>query len=531
MAIHEVLITGALHQSAIDLFHKNPALNVKYHPDCSRRELLRMVSTCQVLISRSETDVDQEVIEKASQLKIIARAAVGVGNIDIDFATERGILVINCPGKNTNSAAELTMGLILSMMRNIPAACTHLKSGGWDRHRFVGRELKDKTLGIVGLGNVGHRVSQFARGFDMNVLANDPYISPEVFRRNKTAAIESLAELVEKSDIVTVHVPLNKETSKMINASVFSKFRTGSYFVNAARGGIADEVDLAKALSDGTLAGAAIDTFQGEPSPMPELINNPKVWCTPHIGASTDEAQIEIGRTVYEQVVKALLGGVVDYPVNLPGVGIPDKKILKSYSILAEKLGSMIGQIIDFNPYKMQLSYRGDIAGEDTSLIRLSLMKGYAGHVADDYISFVNAEAYIKKLGIKVEETDDAKFSSYKSAFKILVLGKDSKVLSIGGVVFDERYIRISLLNDFYFEFDPVGSILMIENHDRPGVIGDVGHFLAEKNINIDSFALSRNKRGEKAMALVRVDSEVPPERLEQMRAIENVINVKSIVL
>jgi len=527
----KVLITGALHQNAIAAFKANNKLSVEYLPDCARAELLARVAAAHVLVSRSETDVTREVIDAAPHLKIIARAAVGVGNIDIDYATERGILVINCPGKNTNSAAELTMGLLLSMLRKVPKAYLQMKQGGWDRHRFSGNELRGKRLGIVGLGNVGHRVAKFARGFDMEVLAYDPYIAPEVFRRNAAVAVDTLSDLARQVDVLSVHVPLNKETRGMVHKDILQLLPKGSYFVNAARGGVAVEADLLAALQAGQLAGVALDTFESEPKPLPALINHEQVWCTPHIGASTVEAQLEIGNTVYDQICKALDGGVVDYPVNLPGVGVPDKPLLKAYSVLAEKLGSTIGQIIDFNPARMEIFYRGDLAGMDTTLIRLAFMKGYAGQVVEGFVSFVNARPHFEKLGIELVEKEDVNFEHYKSALKIVVHGANGEVLSVGGIVFDDRYIRISLINDFYFELDPSGSILIMENHDRPGVIGDIGHYLASKGINIDTFALSRNRQGGKAMSLIRIDGEVGAKNLGEMRQLKNIVTVKTLIL
>lgn len=526
-----VLITGALHESAISAFKANKNLAMTYRPDCERAELLKLLPSAHVLVTRSETDVDKAVIDAATELKIIARAAVGVGNIDIDYATGKGVLVINCPGKNTNSAAELTLGLMLAMFRKIPNAHGHLKGGGWDRHRFSGRELRGKRLGIVGLGNVGHRVAKFAHGFDMEVSAYDPYISPDVFQRYGVINAGSLMDLAANVDVLTVHVPLNKETKGMVDAKVLSAMPAGGYIVNAARGGVCKESDLVAALASGHLAGVALDTFDNEPKPLPALLNHERVWCTPHIGASTEEAQVSIGKTVYEQVVKALDGGVVDYPVNLPDIGVPDNALLKAYSILAQKLGSVIGQIIDFNPKRMEIHYRGDLAGLDTKLVRVSLMKGYASHVVDQYVSFVNTVSHFEKLGIVLTETSDPDFSSYKSAIKVVVLGDRNESLSVGGIVFDGVYPRISLINDFYFEIDPSGYLILMENNDQPGVIGDVGHFLASKNINIDNFSLSRNKRGGKAMAVIRTDSNATTAQAAEMAALKNVTSVKLLSL
>ncbi len=527
----EVLITGVLHDSAVQRLTAQKHLHVVYRPDVPRSELLALMAKAQVLISRSETDVDKTVIDAAPELKVIARAAVGIGNIDVEYATQRGILVINCPGQNTNSAAELTLGLLLAMLRNIPPAGMHVKAGGWDRHRFSGRELRGKRIGIVGLGNVGHRVAKFAHGFDMIVGGYDPYIAPEVFQRYDAIPYKTLKELAAHCDILSFHVPLNKETRNMMTREVLEAMPRGGYLLNVARGGIVDETLLVEMLDKQHLAGAAVDTFVSEPTPLPALVKHPAVWCTPHIGASTLEAQIAIGNTVVDQVLKAVEGLVVDYPVNLPAVGIIDNPLLKAYAVLAEKLGAMVGQMLEFNPTKVELNYRGDLAKLDSSLIRLSWTRGYTAQIVDAYVSFVNVNQHFSKLGIKVEERLDPSFESYKSALKVVVSGGKGEKLVIGGIVFDDRYLRVSLINDYYFEVEPSGTLLAIENHDRPGVIGDVGHFLAARGVNIDTFALSRNRKGGMAMALIRIDTEIAADDLSAMLAIPNIVSAKSIVL
>jgi D-3-phosphoglycerate dehydrogenase len=527
----KVLITGALHESAIDGFKARKDFDVTYAPDCSRDELMKLVPSCSVLVTRSETDVDRAVIDAAPDLKVIARAAVGVGNIDIDHASAKGILVINCPGKNTNSAAEMTLALLLAMFRNVPQAHQKMKDGGWDRHRFSGRELRGKRIGIVGLGNVGHRVAKFARGFDMEVFAYDPYIAPGVFERNEAKPCHDLKEMARQVDILTVHVPLNKETKGMVTGDILDAMPKGSYVVNAARGGIIGEKDLVARLESGQIAGAAIDTWETEPKALPALLNHAKVWAAPHIGASTLEAQIAIGETVLRQVEKAVEGGVVDYPVNLPNVGVIDSPLLKSYAVLAEKLGALVGQILSFNPTTVTLSYRGDLAKLDHSIVRLSFMKGYTQQVVDGHVSFVNVEAHMEKLGVKLTEHTDPEFQSYKSALKVRVLGGEGKELTVGGVVFDDRMLRLTLINDFFFELEPSGDLVIIENNDRPGVIGDVGHFLASRQINIDSFNLSRNRQGGFAMAIIKVDAHVTPDLVKAMHDIKNVTKVHAVAL
>jgi D-3-phosphoglycerate dehydrogenase len=526
-----ILITGHLHDSAIKSFQARDDWSVVYAPDCTREKLLSLAPDCHVLVTRSETDVDRQVIDAAKELKVIARAAVGVGNIDIDYATEKGILVINCPGKNTNSAAELAFGMLLGMVRNLPQAHGHMKQGGWDRHRFAGRELRGKRLGIVGLGNVGHRMARFGHGFDMEVFSYDPYIAPSVFQRHDVKPVKSVLELARTCDVLTVHVPLNKETKGMVDGAVLDALPDGAYVVNAARGGIIDEKELLARLSSGKIAGAAIDTWDSEPKPLEALLKHPRVWCAPHIGASTLEAQIAIGATIYTQVDKALSGGVVDHPVNLPQIAVIDSELLKAYAVLAEKLGALVGQILEFNPGQIELSYRGDLANLDHGIVRLGLMKGYASQVVDGYVSFVNVISHFENLGIAIAEKKDPGFQSYKSALKVHVTGPGGRELTVGGVVFDDRYPRLSLINDFYFEAEPAGELVLLENNDQPGVIGDVGHFLASRGVNIDTFALSRNRKGGRAMALIRVDSALTPEQVKEMQAIKNVVGIKAVRL
>ena len=527
----KVLITGALHPTAISSFQGNGNLDVLYHPDCDRATLLAHVRDAHVLVTRSETDVDREVIDASSALKVIARAAVGVGNIDIGYATEKGILVINCPGKNTNSAAELTFGILLGMLRNIPQAHETVRKGGWDRHRFSGRELRDKRIGIVGLGNVGHRVAKFARGFDMDVAAYDPYIAPQIFEQHGARRVGSLRDLAAQVDVLTFHVPLNKETKGMATKDILLAMPKGSWLVNASRGGIFKEDDVVELLTSKHLAGVAIDTFESEPKVNPKLLAQHGVWCTPHIGASTEEAQIAIGETIYNQVLKAIEGGVVDYPVNLPQVGIIQDQRTKSYAVLAEKLGSLAGQIAGFNPSHAELSYRGDIAGSDHSLIRLSFLKGYLARVVNDYVSFVNAESHAAKIGLQVNDRSDPQFDSYRSALKITLSGIDGQSLRVGGLVFDDQIPRLSLINDYYFEAEPNGHMLLVENEDKPGVIGDLGHFLGFKGVNIATFELSRNRRGGMAMAVIRTDQEISSQDQAEMGRIRNISRIHRVYL
>lgn len=526
-----VLITGAIDQRAVKKLQETSSLKVLYEPDCSRETLERLVPTAKVLITRSETKIDAGLIDLAKELKVIARAAVGVANIDIDYATQKGILVLNTPGRNTNSAAELTLGIILSLMRKIPQAHQKVKSGGWDRHTFIGNELRGKKLGIVGLGNVGHRVAKFAHGFDMEVFGYDPYIAPEKFSRHDVVSLPSLQDLAATVDILSVHVPLNRETKGCVNQEVLGAMKPGSLVVNAARGGVISEKALSAALESGHISGAAIDTWEGEPEILAKLAQHPRVICSPHIGASTEEAQFAIGDCVYKQVIKALQGGVVDYPVNLPQIGVIDNPLVKPYAILAEKLGRLAGQLNKSNPNKIEVLYRGDLAGVDPALIKLGWMKGYVSCAVNSYVSFVNAGVHFENLGLSLEESKDPGFESYRSAIKFVLHYKNGETLSVGGIVFDQSYIRISLIDRYPFEVEPSGRFIVIRNEDKPGVIGDVGSLLAREQINIDSFELSRSRQGGQALALVKVDSEVNGVMLDKLMFLKHVLSATAVSL
>lgn len=365
----------------------------------------------------------------------------------------------------------------------------------------------------------------------MDVAAYDPYIAPQIFEQHGARRVASLQELASQVDVLSFHVPLNKETKGMATKDILLSMPSGGWVINAARGGIFKESDIVELLKSGHLSGVGIDTFESEPKVNQELLAMPGLWCTPHIGASTEEAQIAIGETIYNQVIKAIEGGVVDYPVNLPQVGIIQDQRTKSYAVLAEKLGSLAGQIAGFNASHAELSYRGDIAGSDHSLIRLSFLKGYLSRVVNDYVSFVNAESHASKIGLQINDRSDPQFDSYRSALKITLSGVDGQSLRVGGLVFDDQIPRLSLINDYYFEAEPSGHMLLVENEDKPGVIGDLGHFLGFKGVNIATFELSRNRRGGKAMAVIRTDEEVSSHDQIEMARIRNISKVHRVYL
>lgn len=532
----KVLITGKLADVALNILNSPPPelalslpLNLVYKPDCDRETLLKEIVDSHVLISRSETDVDADVLRAGKILSVVARAAVGYGNIDCDLATELGVLVVNTPGKNTNSAAELTIGLLLSLLRKIPAAHATVSTGGWNRHAYTGRELMGKTIGLVGLGNVGHRVAKFARGFDMRVLAYDPYISEEVFRRNHCERKNTIEELLAEVDVLSVHTPLNSETKGMIGEIELRKMPKGGIILNAARGGIIDEQAMLKLLDENYISACGIDTWDNEPKPLPALASHARVVATPHIGASTQEAQLRIGETTAVQVLKALRGEIVDYPVNLPHVSMLGTGSERHLAVLAEKVSRIASQILDFQPVRLRLSVSADIKQNQLQLLKLSAIRGFLAANSEEYVSYVNAERLFEKRGLNFEIDTDNSYE-LRNGIVVEVSGSASNERTVvGAVLFDGHHQRLCLINGFLFEIEPIGDIIMLQNHDRPGVIGDLGSYLASRSINIAEFELSRNKPGGMAMSLVRVDGGLTPDAVAGLRKLPNVIAARKI--
>ena len=529
MNTHHILITGALHPLAQELLQAANDVRVSYRPDLPYEEVLALMGDVHALITRSETKVTAEMIDRAPQLKVIARAAVGIGNIDVEHATERGILVINTPGKNTNSAAELTMGLLLATMRKVVPAHLRMQANGWERHRFTGRELAGKTLGIIGLGNVGARVARFARAFDMRLLGLDPYVADEHFESLHLRKVD-LPTLLAESDVVTVHTPLSAETRNLIGAEHFALMKPGVVVLNVARGGLIDEAALLEHLHSGHVAAAGIDTWNEEPSRDNPFRGMEQVVMTPHIGASTVEAQERVAASIAEQTLLALRDEVVDFPVNMPRLRVLTDPRTKYYTVLAEKLGSFAQQSLDFNPSHIEVWYRGQLTSDEGLMLRRAFLKGFLKNTANESITFVNAEKKATERQIQISDAEDPAFSEYASAVSFIITNAEHQ-FSVGGVVLGENNYRLSHVNDFAFEVIPDGNLLYIINNDRPGVIGEVGMTLARHSVNISQFELSRNMPGGQAMSLIRTDSPVDNAVLAELRSIRNMVAVRRIVV
>ena len=523
-----VLITGDIHPKGIKNLEQERDIEIQFSPDLPYDEVLRIIRPYHCILSRSETRITRELIGVAPELKVIARAGVGVGNIDVEYATERGILVINTPGKNTNSAAELTMGLLLSAFRKIIPAHQNMQSLNWERHRFNGGELLNKCLGVIGLGNVGHRVARYANAFEMKVQAFDPYLSDEIFERHGVQKVDWIT-LLSTSDVITPHVPLNSETRGMISKKEIERMKSGVILLNTARGGVIHEKSLLNALESGHVAAAGIDTWEVEPPGENPFSKLPQVVMSPHIGASTTEAQIRIAESIAAQVPKALRGEVVDFPVNMPSVKVLPTSPVRHYTTLVEKIGMFSSQFLDFQPNQLEIKYRGTLAKWDTSLLRLCFLKGFL-QASHDQASYVNADQLAESVGLKVIEETDPGFTDYESAFKCIFKLK-GKQFTVGGVVFSGPHPRITLINDFYCEIEASGTMLVTTNLDVPGMIGVIGVCLGKHQININQFELGRNVRGGEAMAVISVDQDISKEILDELISNKGITSVRKIVL
>ena len=526
----KILVTDSLAPQGIEVFQRAQDFEVDVRIGIKPDELRKIVADYDGWVIRSGTKITAELIAAAKNLKVIGRAGVGFENIDVDAATKMGIVVMNTPGGNNVTTGEHTISLMMALARHIPQAVASLKGGKWERNRFVGVELCNKTLGVVGLGNVGRIVAERATGLRMKVLGYDPFISSESIARMGVEPA-TLDDLLGKSDFVTVHVPLTPETQGLINRVAIDKMKPGVRVINCARGGIIDENDLADAIRTGKVAGAALDVYVNEP-PAPDhpLIKMEQVITTPHLGASTDEAQLNVAVAVAEQMVDFLAKGVVRYAVNVPSVSPELLEVLRPYFTLAEKLGSLHVQMAGALPDEVQVAYRGDVTQYDIAPLTLAVLKGMLTPVMESGVNYVNAPLVARERGIKIVESKGEHAGDFASS--IAVRAKAGKQdLEIEGAIFGSRYPRIVRVNSFYLEAVPEGYILIIHNKDVPGVVGAVGSILGKNGINIAGMELGRGERGGNAISFTHVDEVVPKPALDELRALPQTVSVDLVKL
>ncbi|MDO4582061.1 MAG: phosphoglycerate dehydrogenase [Bacillota bacterium] len=523
----KILVAEKINQRGIDVLNGS-GLEIVYDKEISREKLLSIIGEFDGLIVRSQPIVDKQLLEAATRLKVVGRAGNGVDNIDMEAATDRGIIVVNTPDSNSVSACELTIGLLISVCRNIPQANNSIKSGEWGRSRFQGHELSGKTLGIIGLGRIGNLVAKRMRAFDMDIIAYDPYITDERFRQANVRKAVSLEELLREVDYLTIHTPKTPETIGMVGAEQFAMMKDGVRVVNCARGGLYDEAALADALRSGKVAAAACDVLAKEPcldSPLYELDN---FIVTPHIGATTDEAQENVGITVADEVVNALKGEIVANAVNLPILKAEDVNVIKPYLRLGELLGKLYHQLQKKPIERVTVEYCGTVGELDTDVITRAVLRGLFEPILKEQINYVNARRVAEGRGVKVIESKEKPSGHFPSLVRVRVSAGE-RIYQYCGTIFGNDDPRIVEIDGFRFDFRPEPYMLVVENADRPGMIGRIGMVLGEQNINISAMQVCPSKRDDKLAMMTIGVSQKPTD--EQMKAIESVSDIYKVRL
>ena len=509
----KVLVTEQLSEQGLELLRKD--FQVDERTDLAGEGLSAEIEPYDALIIRSATQVTDDVLGAARNLKVIARAGIGLDNVDVEAATRRGVMVVNAPQSNIISAAEQTMALLLAQARNTPRADAALRGGSWERSRWEGVELAGKTIGLVGLGRVGALVAQRAAGFGMRVIAFDPYVSTDRAKEMGVDAMPSLEALLVQADFVSIHLPRTSETEQLIGERELHLMKRGARLINTARGGIVDEDALAKALESGHLGGAALDVFTTEPTTDSPLFGLDSVVVTPHLGASTKEAQDKAGTTVAEMVRLALKGEFVPYAVNV-SAGAEVTEIVRPFVPLAERLGTLVAGLAEGGVRSIVASYLGRIAESDTRVLTLAILKGILGRTVHEPVSFVNAPMLARERGLTVSEMRSTVSQDYVSSISLRA-ETDEGPVGVAGSILARDHERVTQVNDFEIEVTPAGHMVFFTYVDRPGIIGTVGTMLGEHGVNIATMDVGRKAEGGDALMCLTVDTEVPADVLDRV--------------
>ncbi len=520
-----VLVTEEIAQSGLQEL-RNAGHEVDVRLGLSPTELLDAVVGANALIIRSATQVDAATLEAASDLVVVGRAGIGLDNVDVAKATELGVMVVNAPQSNILSAAEQAMALLLAQARNIPQAHAALKAGKWERSKWEGVELYGKTLGVVGLGKIGALVAQRALAFGMRIVAFDPYISEE---RAKHMGVQlmTLDALLAQSDFITIHLPKNKETTDLLDAAALAKTKVGVRIVNAARGGIVNEDDLAEAIRNGHVHGAALDVFAKEPTTESPLFDLASVVVVPHLGASTAEAQDKAGVTIAEQVQLALAGDFVPFAVNVAAGEVSN--VVRPFMGLAEVLGRFIGGLLDGNPADLEVIYQGELAGAGTKILTLCALKGLLGATGHDGVSFVNAPQMAAEHGLTWGEVSTVESPEYVNL--ITVRSGDHAVSGTLMTIGTRLETRIVTVDGHSVEIPPAATMLVVRNDDRPGMIGHVGLALGEAHVSISSMAVGPDPTTKTALMVISTITPTPESVIERLRATDGIQDIHLITL
>jgi len=518
----KVLVSDSLSKEGLEFLKQAKGIELEYKPGLNEEDLAKALAGVEGLVIRSGSKVSAKVIEAADKLRVIGRAGIGVDNVDVKAASRRGIIVMNTPTGNAVTTAEHALALLFSVARKIPLASSTMKEGKWEKKAFEGRELAGKTLGVIGLGNIGRIVADRARGLKMSVVGYDPFMTAD---RAAELGIELVAldELWKRADAITVHTPLTAETKGLVNDATIAKMKKGVLLVNCARGGIYDEAALVRGLDSGQIGGVGLDVFPEEPPGVTDIVKHPKAVVTPHLGASTEEAQLRVALEIAQQVAAYLQTGEISNSVNVPSVPRELAPVLGPYLALARSLGQFLSQVESVRPKTIEIEFTGEAAAVPSAPI---LNAGLAGLIApffDVPVNAVNAPLVAKAGGIEVREHKTTKKGGFSTLVSITVVAADGKKSTVSGTLASDRTPRLVRWGNFEMEAPLDGSVLVVRNHDRPGVIGTVGTLLGAAGINVSSMQLGLDKATHEAAALWALDSALPSPVLEQIRGTKDV--------
>jgi len=523
----KILVADSVSEEGIDILRPHAEIDVK--PGLKLEELVSIIGDYEALIVRSQTKVTAEIIRAGKKLQVIGRAGVGVDNIDVDEATRQGILVVNAPTGNTISAAEHTIALMLALARHIPQANTSLKSGQWRRGDFMGTEIRNKTLGIIGLGRVGSEVARRALGLEMKLIAYDPFISVD-YARNLQVELVPLKQLLKETDFITLHVPLTSQTKKLIGAKELTLVKPTVRIINCARGGLIDEEALAKAVKEKRVAGAAIDVFSTEPTTESILFDSDNIIVTPHLGASTAEAQVTAARDVAEQILDVLNGHPARYSVNAPFVSVETLSVLAPFIQVASTVGRLISQLVEGQVNAIQIKYNGEISNYDTNVLKAAVLGGLLAEVSEERVNLVNANLVAARRGLTVVEQKEATCENYSSLITVEATTSAGVTTAAGTVMRAE--VHIVRVNNYWIDIVPTGGYFLFCDHrDRPGLIGAVGKVTGDADINISAMHVSRLKPRGQALMILALDEPLAEEQRQQILSLPDIYTAKVVKL
>ncbi len=523
----KVLVADKIAQEGIEVLQGVAEVDVK--AGLSQKELLDIIGSYDALVVRSQPKVTADIIEAGARLQVIGRAGVGVDNIDIKTATRRGIVVVNAPAGNTISTAEHTLALMMSVARNIPQACSILKGGEWKRQEYTGTEISNKTLGIIGLGRVGSEVARRAIGLEMKVIVHDPFVSKD-YVQNLGAELVSLDDLLKTSDFVTIHTTLTNTTEGLIGQKQLAMLKPSAYIINVARGGIVDEQALYDAVEQGKIAGAAVDVYTQEPATDNILISCDRIITTPHLGASTNEAQVGVAVTVAEQVSSVLRGMPAKYAVNAPIIPAETLSVLMPFIDVAAKVGEVVSQIAEGQLDKVVISYNGEIANYDTATLKASVIRALVDPISEEHVNLINANVIAQGRGLKVLELKDVNIENYVNMITVELTTSEGTT-KVGGTLMRGE-THIVLVNNYWVDVVATGGYWMFSDHlDRPGLIGTVASTIGVVDVNISSMQVGRLKPRGEALMILGLDEPLPEKQRQKLLTIPDVYNAKLVKL